>query len=155
MTLVPLTVTPASSGTPGATTVADPVTDIRLEMTDEFQYIVSPDPVPSGDRIWEIVNTGRHHAHHVVLSKYPDGTTAEDIIADFTSLYSGTPPVGEPLVAQALPIGYAALQSGGITTLIELDLDPGQSYDVVCFIIDPATGRPHFLDGMVTLFAVE
>ena len=158
MKLVPLTVTPAGSGTPGAAPAGTPaaasVADVRLEMTDDFRYLVGPDPVPAGDTLWEIVNTGEHHSHHVVMSKYPDGTTAQDIVADFTSLYSGTPPAGEPLVAQAIPIGYAALQSGGITTLIELDLAPGQSYAVVCFIIDPATGRPHFLDGMVTVFDV-
>ena len=156
MKLVPLTVTAAGTGTgtPEGTPAVNPVVDVRLEMTDDMQYIVSPDPVPAGDTLWEIVNTGMHHAHHVVMSKYPDGTTAEDIVADFTSLYSGTPPAGEPLVAQALPIGYAALQSGGISTLIELDLPVGQSYAVVCFIINPETGTPHFLDGMVTVFDV-
>ena len=153
MKLVPLTVTPVAS-TPEATPVAAPVADVRLEMTDEMRYIVSPDPVPAGDMLWEVVNTGSHHAHHVVMSKYPDGTTADDIIADFISLYSGTPPAGEPLVAQALPIGYAALQSGGISTLIELSLEPGESYAVVCFIINPETGTPHVLDGMVTVFDV-
>ena len=154
MKLVPLTVAPAGEGTPEGTPSADPVADVRLEMTDEMRYVVSPDPVPTGDMIWEVVNTGMHHAHHVVMSKYPDGTTAEDIVADFASLYSGTPPAGEPLVAQALPIGYAALQSGGISTLIELDLEPGESYAVVCFIINPETGTPHVLDGMVTVFDV-
>lgn len=154
MKLVPLTVTPAGIGTPEGTPAASPVADVRLEMTDAMRYIVSPDPVPAGDMLWEIVNTGTHHAYHVVMSKYPDGTTAEDIIADLSSLASGTPPAGEPLIARALPIGYAALQSGGISTLIELDLVAGQSYAVVCYIINPETGAPYFLDGMVTVFDV-
>lgn len=151
--LVPLTVS-AAEGTPVATPAA-PATDVRLEETDDLTYIVTPDVVPLGDTLWEVVNTGQHMAHHVVMSKYPDGTTAEAIIADFETLYSGTPPAGEPLVARAIPIAYAALQSGGITTLIEMNLtEPGDGYAVVCFIMDPVTMRPHVLDGMVTVFSV-
>jgi hypothetical protein len=56
-------------------------------------------------------------------------------------MMSGTPPAGEPLMAQVAWVGYAALQSGGQTTWAEFDLDP-------------ATGRPHVLDGMATVFAV-
>jgi hypothetical protein len=51
-------------------------------------------------------------------------------------------------------VGYAALQSGGYTTWQEFDLEPG-TYAITCFIIDPATGVPHLLDGMVTTFVVE
>ncbi len=76
------------------------------------------------------------------------------MIVDFTGLYPGTPPSGEPLVAQSLPIDYGALRSGGLSTLIELELASGDPYAVVCFIIDPETGTPHVLDGMVTGFEV-
>jgi hypothetical protein len=51
-------------------------------------------------------------------------------------------------------VGYAALQSGGTTTWQEFDLDPG-SYAVLCFIVDPETGVPHLMDGMVKTFTVE
>lgn len=66
---------------------------------------------------------------------------------------AGTPPASEPLLAQMVGVAYAALQSGGQTTWNSWDLDPG-TYAVICFIIDPATGRPHVMDGMATVFTV-
>ncbi len=86
--------------------------------------------------------------------KVPDGVTTDDIIDEFSSQFAGTPPAESSLVASMMPAGYAALQSGGQTTYNEFDLTPG-TYAVVCFIIDPGTGRPHFMDGMVTTFTVE
>jgi hypothetical protein len=88
------------------------------------------------------------------MQRIPDGVTADDIVAEYTSLFSGTPPAGEPLVAQFTYVGYVALQSGGVTTWQEFDLEPG-TYAVTCFIIDPHTGVPHLLSGMVTTFTVE
>jgi hypothetical protein len=44
-------------------------------------------------------------------------------------------------MAQFIWTAYAALQSGGQTTWAEFDMEPG-TYAVICFIIDPATGRP-------------
>jgi hypothetical protein len=123
-------------------------------MTDNFEYIVSPDPVPAGPQIWEITNTGVHHSHHVVMSKVPDVVTADGIIDEFSALFAGTPPAESSLMTNMMPAGYAALQSGGQTTYNEFDLEPG-TYAVVCFIIDPGTGRPHLMDGMVTTFTVE
>lgn len=163
MTLVPLVVTgeatPAAMvATPivaQASPVANaPVADVTLEMTDDLEYIVSPDPVPSGPRLWEVTNTGTEQAHHLVMQRVPEGVTAEEIVAEFAGLIAGTPPAGEPLVSQFTYVGYAALQSGGHTTWQEFDLDPG-TYAITCFIIDPATGVPHLLDGMVTTFTVE
>lgn len=152
MNLIPFTVTEA--GADATPTAGAPEAAVTLEMTDDFQYIVSPDPVPTGPHIWELTNTGTDHAHHVVIFGTPEGVTARDIISEFNSLFAGTPPAGEPLIAQFVGAGYAALQSGGQTTWSEFNFAPG-SYAVICFILDPETGRPHFLDGMVTTFTVE
>jgi len=152
MTLVPLTVT--ATATPEATAVAEPAAAVTLEESDSLQYTVSSDTVPSGPQVWKIDNTGEMHAHHAVVWRIPDGVTADDIVAEFSSMMSGTPPAGPPLISQFVHVGYAALQSGGQTTWIELDLTPG-SYAVICFIIDPMTGRPHVMDGMATVFIVE
>jgi hypothetical protein len=158
MTLVPLTVT--ASATPAAATQASPAAagapqaDVTLEMTDDLQYIVTPDPVPAGPRIWEIVNTGETQSHHVVMTKVPDGTTADDIMAEFQGLTAGTPPSEGGVVAQSTYVAYAALESGGATTWYEFDLDPG-TYAVICYIIDPETQMPHFMNGMITVFTVE
>ena len=123
-------------------------------MRDDLRYLVSPDPVPAGPQVWEVTNSGEQHAHHAVFFRIPDDVTADDIVADFASLMSGTPPAGPPLISQRQHVGYAALQSGGQTTWIELDLEPG-TYAVICFIVDPATGMPHVLNGMAITFTVE
>ena len=53
MTLVPLTVT--GTATPVAATPVAPAgvtrVAVRLQMTDDLRYIVTPDPVPGGPRI--------------------------------------------------------------------------------------------------------
>jgi hypothetical protein len=152
MHLAPLTVT-AGEATPAAATAALPEADVVLEMTDDLEYIVTPDPVPAGTQIWEITNTGMHSPHHVVMFGVPEGTTSEQIVGEFGAMMSGTPPAGEPLMAQFTGVAYAALQSGGQTTWNAWNLEPG-SYAVICFIIDPVTGRPHVLDGMATVFTV-
>ncbi len=168
MTLAPFTVTggDATAASPVADAVpvvaeASPVpvasaprSDVTLIMTDSLAYIVAPDPIAAGPQLWELNNTGQIHAHHVVMYRIPEGTTADDIVANFTTLFSGTPTAEPPLVIQFTYVAYAALQSGGTTTWQEYDLDPG-TYVVICFIIDPETGEPHVLNGMVTTFEVE
>jgi hypothetical protein len=153
MHLAPLTVAAADATPMAATPSAPPPAGVVLEMTDDLTYIVTPDPVPAGPRIWEFANTGMHSPHHVVMFRVPEGTTSEQIVSEFAAMMSGTPPAGEPLMAQFIWVGYAALQSGGQTTWAEFDLEPA-TYAVICFIIDPVTGRPHVLDGMVTVFGV-
>ncbi|MDF3018196.1 MAG: hypothetical protein K0R44_3421 [Thermomicrobiales bacterium] len=153
MHLSPLTVTAAGATPVTDTALSPPAPGVVLEMTDDLEYLVTPDPVPKGPQIWEFTNTGMHSAHHVVMFRVPDGTTSKQIMTEFSAMMSGTPPAGEPVMARVAWVGYAALQSGGQTTWAEFDLEPA-TYAVICFIIDPATGRPHVLDGMVTVFDV-
>ncbi len=154
MTPVPLTVTAA--GTPGASPAAsrvaspvaspiagtEPPATVTLEMTDELRYIITPDPGPTGPPVWKVTNSGVTMAHHVVMVRIPESVTADQIVSEFSSL-----------MAQFTFVGYAALQSGGQTTWVEFDLDPG-AYAVICYIIDPMTGRPHLTQGMVNVFTV-
>lgn len=149
--LVPLTVTELAAD---ATPAAEPASTVTLEQTDDLQYIVTPDPVPAGPQIWKITNTGEMHAHHVVMMRVPDAATAKGIVSEFNSMMAGTPPAGESVFMQGVWVGYAALQSGGWTTWAEFDLKPA-TYAVICFIINPDSGRPHAADGMVTVFTVE
>jgi hypothetical protein len=151
MTLMPLTVT---EGATPAASVAEPAAAVTLDESDDLRYTVNVDTVPSGPQVWKIANTGEMHAHHAVFWRIPEGITADDIVADFAGLMSGTPPAGPPLISRFVHVGYSALQSGGQTTWIELDLTPG-TYAVICFIIDPMTGRPHVMDGMATVFTVQ
>ncbi|MDQ4100376.1 MAG: hypothetical protein M3121_07740, partial [Chloroflexota bacterium] len=114
---------------------------------------ITPDPVPTGPQVWKVTNTGVTMAHHVVMVRIPKSVTADQIVSEFSSMMAGTPPAGEPVMAQFTFVGYAALQSGGQTTWVEFDLDPG-TYAVICYIIDPMTGRPHVTQGMVNVFTV-
>jgi len=154
MKLNPLTVTPSNSDELDPEINGAPDAAVTLEMTDEFQYIVTPDPVTAGPQIWKFENTGTEHSHHVVMMQVPEGATAQDIIGEYSSLMQGTPPADDSLVFQMTGAAYAALQSGGYTTYVGLDLQPG-TYAVICFIINHHTGMPHLLDGMVTVFTVE
>jgi hypothetical protein len=152
MRLTPLSVT--AGATPAATPIPEPVADVTLEMTDDLRFHITPDPVPAGPHLWKITNTGMHHAHHVVMVRLPQGITADQIVGEFNGMMAGTPPAGEPVMAQFTYVGYAALQSGGQTTWVGYDLDPG-SYAVLCFVMDGESGRPHIADGMVSVFTVE
>jgi hypothetical protein len=149
-----LTVTAAAATPAAAAQVRSPTPGVVLEMTDDLAYIVTPDPVPTGPQIWEFANTGVRSPHHVVMVRAPDGTTSEQIVSELAGMLSGTPTSGEPIMARLTWVGYAALQSGGRTTWAEFDLDPA-TYAVICFIIDPATDRPHVIDGMAAVFTVE
>lgn len=152
MKLVPLAVSePDAKSTPAAP--PEPPATVTLEATDDLQYIITPDPVPAGPHVWKITNTGQMHAHHVVMFRVPDGTTAQDIIGEFNAMMAGTPPAGDSAFMQGVWVGYAALQSGGWTTWAEFDLEPA-TYAAICFIIDSETGRPHAADGMATVFTV-
>jgi hypothetical protein len=52
-------------------------------------------------------------------------------VSEFAAKMTGTPPAGEPLMAQFIWVGYAALQSGGQTTWAEFDLKPATYGDRV------------------------
>ena len=154
MHLSPLTVTAAGATPATDETVAAPDAGVVLEMTDDLEYIVTPDPLPAGPQIWKFTITGMQSAHHVVMVRVPDGTASERIVTEFSAMMSGTPPASEPLMAEMAWLGYAALQSGGQTTWAEFNLETA-TYAVICFIFDPATGRSHVVDGMATVFGVE
>ncbi|MCA9878910.1 MAG: hypothetical protein KC442_14055 [Thermomicrobiales bacterium] len=148
MSVVPLTVTDAVGDASSA-----PTATVNLEETDDMQYVLTPETLESGPQLWKIENTGAEMAHHVVMVRVPEGATAPEIITEFNGMMAGTPPAGDSAFAQAIWVGYAAMQSGGQTIWSEFDLDPG-TYAVICFILDHETGRPHAVDGMVTVFTV-
>jgi hypothetical protein len=163
MDLAPLTVTgaatPVSDASPHASPAAPgrPQADVVLEMTDELEFIITPDPVPAGAQLWEFTNSGSQRHHHVVMYSVPEGTTAGDIADGFKPLLEGDEPAEDSIVMKMMPMGYAAIQSGGMTTWNGFDLEPG-TYAVICFISDsesPEDWQPHLMDGMITVFVVE
>lgn len=155
MRLVPLMVSgDAEGGATPAAAMDAPDADVTLEMTDDPAYIVTPDTIPSGTQVWKFENTGSERSHHVVMFRVPDGTTKDDIIAEFQGLMMGTPPADDSLMMQFVGSGYAAMQSPGTVTWTAFDHEPG-TYAVICFIMDDEQSMPHMMDGQVTVFEVE
>ena len=119
----------------------------------DFEFVFS-DPIPSGMGIWEITNSGEQ-PHEVALVKGPDGVTLEQVLAvSEADMSGGTPPADSPSADDFEPFGNTVAISGGQTTWVPFDLEPG-TYVAFCFVTDPETGLPHMMLGMTTVFTVE
>jgi hypothetical protein len=144
-----LTVT---SGTPAA----QPPPPTTVTVTEqEFAFLGLDQPLPAGPQFWEVVNRGQQ-PHMLLLGKVPAGTTLQQVM-DVVNLdlpENATPPPGM-LQDQDVDftIGGVLLQSAGQTVFPRLDLATGR-YVALCFVPDPATGKPHAMEGMVNLFDV-
>jgi hypothetical protein len=110
----------------------------------DYQFAFSK-PVVSGLRTIEVVNHGIQ-PHEIVVVKLFQGASVNDVIASFEPGASG-PPLGE------LVGGITAIEKGSRMTFTS-EFKPGR-YGLICFVPDAATGRPHFLHGMMTEFTVE
>lgn len=147
----PPTFITATDGADSNTTV--PAADATLEMGDFFFSGLS-EGVSSGQAIWEVTNTGKQ-PHMLVLAQVPDGTTEQQVIDTFTSEQTGTPVAGamNPNDATFLSTGVLLLSSGE-TMYLPTNLDAG-TYMALCFVTDPATGQPHIMEGMISVFEVS
>lgn len=86
--------------------------------------------------------------HEFQLVRVPDGTTKDALLQCLTGPQSAC-----TLSAQPIDSGGAASIAPGSTHWVELDLAPG-TYAAWCFVPDIATGMPHALMGMITVFTV-
>lgn len=142
-----LTVTAATA----AATAPSLTAEVAVEWT-EFAFAGLEEPVPAGPRVWKVTNTGAQ-PHLMVLFAVPDGTTTDSLLASFMGMMSGTPTPGGLDVEQAQPVGGAGTLSAGQFAWLSFDLAAG-SYGAVCFFPDEATGAPHLMLGMATVFTV-
>jgi hypothetical protein len=146
MELYPLTVTEYGASSAGE---MDPEPDVVMEMNDtEFGGLDTA--IPSGPTLFEVRNVGEQ-PRQMVLFRTDRALTSEDFAQWFGSFESATP-MADPF--QMTWVGYAALTSPGHSTWIELDLEPG-IYTATSWVIDPETGMPALLLGMVQSFEVE
>lgn len=149
MTLYPLTV--AGEGPP----IADPaVTTIELNDT---AFIGAESPLVSGPQLLQIQNIGTQ-PRQLVLFRSPTEITVDDYLALFGINAQGTPAASTPaagvdFMSQMEWVGYAAILSPGQIMWLELDLEPG-IYTQTSWVVDPATGAPAVILGMVTNFEV-
>ncbi|HEY4691170.1 MAG TPA: nuclear transport factor 2 family protein [Anaerolineae bacterium] len=130
-----LTVTQAPKIMPG-----EPKPGVTVDLAD-FSFTLSGSPA-AGEQMIRFRNAGSQ-VHEAFLVKLADGKTAED--------YLNTPP-------GAIPPGVSL---GGITGIapgdgqyIEVTLEPG-TYALFCFLPDPGTHAPHFVQGMIQEFTIE
>jgi len=127
----------------------DPEPDVVMELID-VAFGGLDTPIPAGPTLFEVRNIGEQ-PRQMVLFRTDRALTPDDFAAWFASMESATPPA-DPFTMTW--VGYAALTSPGHSTWIELDLAPA-IYTATSWVVDPETGMPALLLGMVQSFTVE
>ena len=128
---------------PSGTRLQLPGADTEVRLID-FGF-VSSQPITAGRHTIRVRNQG-NQPHELVLVQLQSGASAKDFVAAFEPGASGPPP-GKPLG------GLTPLYTGGEGTFTG-EFAPGH-YGFICLPIDPATGAPHFAQGMMTDFSVQ
>lgn len=144
---VPVTVAESDASVTDA-----PVADVTITESD-FAF-TGFEQLAAGQQVLAVTNEGEQ-PHMLDFFQVPDGTTMDDIAALLAMPDDATPAPGmlqESDIA-LVPGGQVILQSAGTTTWMDVDVQPG-TYVLVCFVIDPATGMPHAMEGMVSLFQI-
>ncbi|MBA2753781.1 MAG: hypothetical protein H0U40_04870 [Chloroflexia bacterium] len=146
MRLLPLAVTDAGE------TDATPEADVAVTLED-IAFGGIGETIPAGDAIWEFANVG-DQPRQVVIFQTPYLTDAGDFAESLAPMMTGTPPANDNLFVNVVWMGYCAVLSPGQTAWAEFDLEPG-TYALTSWVIDPETGTPALLQGMVHGFTVE
>ncbi len=112
------------------------------------------DQIAAGQQVLAVTNEGQQ-PHMFDFFQVPDGTTMEQVQAALSAPDNATPVAGglQESDITLVPGGQVILQSTGTTVWADVDVQPG-TYVLVCFVVDPATGMPHAMEGMVSLFQV-
>ena len=140
-----------------AAETADSVTDAPVADTTITEMDFSfggVDQFVAGPQVLAVTNEGQQ-PHMFDFFQVPDGTTMEQVQAVLSTPDNATPAPGglQESDITLVPGGQVVLQSTGTTAWMDVDVQPG-TYVLVCFVIDPATGMPHAMEGMVSLFQV-
>jgi hypothetical protein len=119
-----------------------PQADLEVHMLD-FGYDI-PTQVNAGKQTWEVFNAGVQ-PHEMLIAKLEDGKSISDVLTYLQNGEEGVAPYTFQGGAQAMATAYSSF--------VEFDLAPG-NYVALCFVPDPATGKPHVALGMVRPFTV-
>lgn len=136
--LQPVTVVVSSDPSQAEAPEADLVVDMK-----DFSYLMAA-RVTAGKQVWQVINQGPQ-PHEMIVGKLQKGKTMDDVMAYLQNGSQGLPPIELMGGAQAIAAGQSSF--------INLDLKPGQ-YVAICFIPDPASGKPHVALGMLSPFTV-
>ena len=123
--------------------VSEPKAGLTITQAD-FGFTMSS-KVTAGTHTIQVLNHGTQ-PHEVVLLKLDPGASAKDFGAAFEPGASGPPP-GQPIG------GVVGIETGQ-HAYFKARFEPGR-YGLICFFPDPATGKPHFAQGMTAEFTVE
>ncbi|MGH7274440.1 MAG: hypothetical protein ACREIQ_08300 [Nitrospiria bacterium] len=136
--LKPLTVTTATGSL-----APEPKAALTIDTMD-FAFMPSK-AITAGTHTIRANNKGTQ-SHEVVVVKLAPGASAKDFGAAFEPGASGPPP-GKPIG------GLSPMEKGGYGFFTS-EFKPG-NYALICFILDPASGKPHFTLGMTLDFTVK
>jgi uncharacterized cupredoxin-like copper-binding protein len=122
-----------------------PTGDAQLTLQD-FAF-VGLDRLPTGRQVVHVTNNGPQ-PHEAGIVKLSEGVTVEDL---FSMATASAPPSGPPPFESSGGIAALSPDHDGTMTV---DLVPGE-YAFVCFVPDPASGKPHIQLGMIGALTVE
>ncbi|HWV35383.1 MAG TPA: hypothetical protein VNZ55_07115 [Thermomicrobiales bacterium] len=144
---VPVTVAETEASVTTAPTADATITESDFTFTGFGQ-------LQAGAQVLEVANAGEQ-PHMLDFFQVPDGTTLDQVMAAISAPEDATPAPGglQESDITLVPGGQVIMQSSGTSAWMDVDLTPG-TYVAVCFVIDPATGMPHAMEGMVSLFEV-
>lgn len=125
-----------------ASTAAPPVVTGEIHLTD---FAFSPTTLTAGTHTLKVVNDGQQ-THEIALARLDDGATAESFLAAMAPGAKGPPP--------GKPMGGNGAISPGQSNYLTVTLTPG-TYLLLCFVPDPADGKPHIMKGMVQTIVVS
>ncbi len=131
----PLTVTAST------TTVAEPVADVTLKLSD-YAFDFST-PLTAGHHVIRVEDAGPQ-PHELVLVKLDSAKTVEQF-AQWTEKMTGPPP--GTFLSGVTPM------TAGEAAFITVDLTPG-SYGLLCFFPDSKDNKPHLMHGMIKQITV-
>jgi len=129
-----------------------PTADATITETD-FAF-AGFEQLAAGPQTVAVTNQGAQ-PHMLDFFQVPDGTTMDQVEAALSTPDGATPAPGglQESDIKLVANGQVLLQSSGTTVWMDVDLQAG-TYVAACFVIDPETGQPHAMEGMVDLFQV-
>ncbi|MBM3948993.1 MAG: hypothetical protein FJ312_07105 [SAR202 cluster bacterium] len=132
---------------PGTKQPAPPTASATVDMVD-FAFTGITATLPAGKTTLAVVNKGQQ-SHEMSILRLK-GITAADLRKALTDP-NAAPPAGPPPYESAG--GFRGTAPGG-TGWAVVNLTPGE-YVLVCFIPDPADGKPHAAKGMFKPLTVQ
>jgi hypothetical protein len=122
------------AGSPGPAQAPEAEGEIRLK---DFSFELPA--LVAGTHTFRVINDGPL-THELQVVRLNDGATAQDYLAAFAPGAKGPPP--------GVMIGGPGAYSRGLEGYWTVTLTPG-NYVLLCFVPDPADGKPHLMKGMV------